>query len=143
MKHVFMVFAVAIFFFGIAMAATSQDATDLHETAQAGAKQGTGIIAKIDPQSRSMTIRDFTLSSNAPEPTGSPNEPADQQNNADAAKSTKVFKYSEHTNFASTSPEQMNGRMSDLQVGDSVSLQIDEQNNILRIEEIAPPQNQQ
>jgi Cu/Ag efflux protein CusF len=143
MKHVFMVFAVAIFFFSIAMAATSQDATGLHETAQAGATQGTGIIAKIDPQSHSMTIRDFTLSSNAPEPTGSPNETADQQKNAGAAKSTKVFKYSEHTNFASTNPEQMNGRMSDLQVGDSVSLQIDEQNNILRIEEIAPPQNQQ
>ena len=142
MKHVFMVFAVAIFVFGTAMAATSQDATGLHETAQAGAKQGTGIIAKIDPKSRTMTIRDFSLSSNASEPTGSPNESADQQN-ADSAKSTKVFKYSEHTNFASTSPEQMNGRMSDLQVGDSVSLQVDEQNNILRIEEVAPPQNQQ
>jgi Cu/Ag efflux protein CusF len=141
MKHVFMVFAAAILMFGVAMAASSQNAIGLNETAQAGAIQGTGVIAKIDPKSRTMTIRDFTLSSNAPEPTGSPNEPADQQN-ADSAKSTKVFKYSEHTNFASTNPEQMNGRMSDLQVGDSVMVQVDDQNNLLRIEEIAAPPQQ-
>lgn len=142
MKHVFMVFAAAILVFCVAMAASSQTATGLNETAQAGVKQGTGVIAKIDPKSRSMTIRDFTLSSNPPEPTGSPNEPADQPNANSAAKSTQVFKYSEHTNFASTSPEQMNGRMSDLQVGDSVMLQVDDQNNILRIEEIAAPPQQ-
>lgn len=142
MKHVFMVFAVAILVFGVAMAASSQGMAGLNETAQAGAKQGTGVIAKIDPKSRTMTISDFSFSSNAPEPTGSPNEPADQQK-AESAKSTKVFKYSEHTSFASTTPEQMNGRMSDLQVGDSVSLQVDDQNNILRIEEIASQQNQQ
>jgi len=139
MKHVFMVLAAAILVFSVAMAASSQGMTGLNESAQAGAKQGTGVIAKIDPKSRTMTIRDFSLSSNAPEPTGSPNAPADQQN-AESAKATKVFKYSEHTNFASTTPEQMNGRMSDLQVGDSVSLQVDDQNNILRIEEIAPQQ---
>jgi len=142
MKHVFMVLAVAILVFGVAMAASSQGMTALNETAQANAKHGTGVIAKIDPKSRTMTISDFTLSSNPSEPTGSPNPAADQQN-AESAKATKVFKYSEHTNFASTSPEQMNGRMSDLQVGDSVSLQVDDQNNILRIEEIAPQQNQQ
>jgi Cu/Ag efflux protein CusF len=142
MKHVFMVFAVAILVFGVAMAASSQGVSGLNETAQAGAKHGTGVIAKIDPKTRTMTINDFTLSSNQPEPTGSPNAPAEQPSTG-SAKATQVFKYSEHTNFASTSPEQMNGRMSDLQVGDSVSLQVDEQNNILRIEEIAPLQNQQ
>jgi Cu/Ag efflux protein CusF len=143
MKHVFMVLGIVVLVFGITMSASSQGMTGLNETAQAGAKQGTGVIAKIDPKTRTMTIRDFTMSSNSTEPTGSPNEPADQQN-ADSQKTTKVFKYSEHTNFASTSPEQMNGRMSDLQVGDAVSLQIDDQNNILRIEEVAAqPQNQQ
>lgn len=141
MKHVFMVLAVAILVFGVAMAASSQGMAGLNETAQAGAKQGTGVIAKIDPKSRTMTISDFSFSSTS-EPTGSPNETADQQK-AESAKSTKVFKYSEHTSFASTTPEQMNGRMSDLQVGDSVSLQVDDQNNILRIEEIASQQNQQ
>jgi Cu/Ag efflux protein CusF len=141
MKHVFMVFAVAILLFGVAIVASSQNATGLHETAQAGAKQGTGVIAKIDAKSRTMTIRDFSLSSNSAEPTGTPNESADQQN-TNSTKTTKVFKYSEHTNFASTTPEQMNGRMSDLQVGDSVSLQVDDQNNILRIEEIASPPQQ-
>ena len=110
---------------------------------KSNAIQATGVIAKIDPQSRTITVSDFALSSNSPEPTGSPNAPADQTN-ADSAKTTKVLKYSEHTNFASTNPEQMNGRMSDLQVGDSVSLQVDNQNSILRIEEISsPPQNQQ
>ena len=142
MKHVFMVFALAVLVFGIAATASSQGMTGLNETAQANAKHGTGVIVKIDPQSRSMTIRDFSLTSGAPELTGSPNAPADQPN-AESAKATKVFKYSEHTNFASTSPEQMNGRMSDLQVGDTVTLQVDDQNNILRIEEIAPQQNQQ
>jgi Cu/Ag efflux protein CusF len=139
MKHVFMVLAAAILVFSLTMAVSAQGMTGINETAQAGAKQGTGVIAKIDPKSRTMTIRDFSLSSNTTEPTGSPNAPADQQN-AESAKATKVFKYSEHTNFASTSPEQMNGRMSDLQVGDSVSLQVDDQNNILRIEEVAPQQ---
>jgi Cu/Ag efflux protein CusF len=142
MKHVFMVLAVAVLVFAVAMVASSQDLTGLKDSAQANSHQGTGVIAKIDPKSRTMTITDFTPSSNAPEPTGSPNAATDQQN-ADSAKATKVFKYSQHTNFASTTPEQMNGRMSDLQVGDSVSLQIDDQNNILRIEEIAPQQNQQ
>ncbi len=143
MKHVFMFFVAAILIFGIAMAASAQSATGLNESSQSNAKQATGVIAKIDPQSRTITINDFAVSSNSLEPTGSPNAPADQTN-ADGAKSTKVLKYSEHTNFASTNPEQMNGRMSDLQVGDSVMLQVDNQNNILRIEEItSPPQNQQ
>jgi Cu/Ag efflux protein CusF len=143
MKHVFMVFAAAILIFGVAIAAGAQSATGLNESSQSNGIQATGVIAKIDPQSRTITIKDFAMSANAPEPTGSPNEPADQAQ-ADSAKTTKVLKYSEHTNFASTTPEQMNGRMSDLQVGDSVMLQVDNQNNILRIEEMAsPPQNQQ
>jgi Cu/Ag efflux protein CusF len=143
MKHVFMVFAAAILIFGVAMAASAQSATGLNESSQSNGIQATGVIVKIDPQSRTITIGDFAVSSNSPEPTGSPNAPADQPN-ADSAETTQVLKYSEHTNFASTNPEQMNGRMSDLQVGDSVMLQVDNQNNILRIEEInSPPQNQQ
>lgn len=141
MKHVFMVFGAAILIFGIAMAVSAQSASGLNESSQSNAIQATGVIAKIDPQTRTITVSDFALSSNSPEPTGSPNAPADQTN-ADSAKTTKVLKYSEHTNFASTNPEQMNGRMSDLQVGDPVSLQVDNQNSILRIEEISsPPQN--
>jgi hypothetical protein len=143
MKHVFMVFFAAILIFGVAMAASAQSATGLNELSQSNGQQATGVIAKIDPQSRTITIKDFAVSSNSPEPTGSPNPPADQAN-VDSANSTKVLKYSAHTNFASTNPEQMNGRMSDLQIGDSVVLQVDNQNHILRIEEIAsPPQNQQ
>jgi Cu/Ag efflux protein CusF len=143
MKHVFMVFFAAILVFGVAMAASAQSASGLNESSQSNGEQATGVIVKIDPQSRTITIKDFAVSSNAPEPTGSPNAPADQAN-VDPAQTTKVLKYSEHTNFASTNPEQMNGRMSDLQIGDSVTLQVDNQNNILRIEEIAsPPQNQQ
>ena len=140
MKHVFMVFSAAILIIGIAMAANAQSASGLNESSQSNGEQATGVIAKIDPQSQTITIKDFAMSSNSPEPTGSPNPPADQ--NTDTATTTKVLKYSAHTNFASTNPEQMNGRMSDLQIGDSVMLQVDNQNNILRIEEIAsPPQN--
>ncbi|MCI0445934.1 hypothetical protein L0244_04250 [bacterium] len=141
MKHVFMVFSAAILIFGIAMAVSAQSATGLNESNQSNGVQATGVIAKIDPQSRTITIKDFAMSSNSPEPTGSPNAPADQAN-TDAAKTTKVLRYSEHTNFASTNPEQMNGRMSDLQIGDSVMLQIHNQNNILRIEEITSPPQQ-
>lgn len=142
MKHVFMVFAAAILVCGLALAANAQSVTGLNESTPSNVKQGTGIIAKIDPQTRSITLREFALSSNAPEPTGSPNPPADPTN-AESAKATKVLKYSEHTNFASTNPEQMNGRMSDLKVGDSVVVQVDDQNNILRIEEMpSPSQNQ-
>jgi Cu/Ag efflux protein CusF len=142
MRHVFMIFAAAILVFGVALAASAQSVTGLNESANSNAVQGTGIIAKIDPETRTITVQDFTLSSSASEPTGSPNPPA-EETAADSAETTKAFKYSEHTNFASTNPEQMTGAMSDLKVGDAVMLQVDNQNNILRIQEISSqPQNQ-
>jgi Cu/Ag efflux protein CusF len=141
MKHVFIVFAAAILVFCVAWSANAQNVTGLNPSSNSSSKRGTGVIAKIDPQSRTITVRDFSVNSNASEPTGNPNESADQTN-TDSAKSTQVFKYSQQTNFASITPEQMNGRMSDLQVGDSVSLEFDSQNNLVRIEEISSPPQQ-
>jgi hypothetical protein len=54
-----------------------------------------------------------------------------------ASGETKVFKYNERTNFASTNPESVDGRMSDLKVGDVVSVQFNDTDTIVRIEEVA------
>lgn len=143
MKRVFMIFGAAILICGIALAANAQTPTGLNTSTPSGAMEGTGTIAQIDPKERTITLRDYTVSSNSTELTESPNEPANDTKAESTNSDTKVFKYSERTNFASTNPEQMTGRMSDLKVGDVVVIQFDDQNNILRIEEkTAPPQNQ-
>lgn len=148
MKRLLMIFAGALLICGLAFAQTQQQTPPVTpDTGTAGSvvsskatpHQGTGTIAKIDPEKRTITVREFTISTaQMPENTGTPAEqPAPQAE-------TKEFTYDMHTNFASSNPESVDGRMSDLKVGDPVSIQFNDQNMIVRIEEIAaPPSSEQ
>jgi hypothetical protein len=145
MKRVLMIFAGALIVCGLAFAQTGQqtppatsDPSMTSATTQSPL-QGTGRIAKIDPEKRTITLSEFTMaatSETAPEAT------TDQPSAATGE--TKVFKYNERTNFASNNPESVDGRMSDLKVGDAVTIEVDQNNTIVRIEEmVASPPAQQ
>lgn len=92
-------------------------------------QEGTGRISKIDPNTRTITLQDFTMTSAIGEQT----DPAA----GSASGTSRELKYNERTSFASSNPEAVDGRMSDLKVGDAVSIQFDDQNTIVRIEEIS------
>ena len=138
MKRMLMIFAGALLVCGLAFAQTEQQtppsATNPGMTGATTATplQGTGRIDKIDPEKRTITISEFTTAAPPSEtaPEGTMSEPSATKGEL------KVFKYNEHTNFASTNPESVDGRMSDLKVGDAVSVQFDDNGTIVRIEEI-------
>jgi hypothetical protein len=147
MKRVLMIFAGALLVCGLAFAQTEQQQTPPTTTnpSMIGATtetplQGTGRIDKIDPQKRTITVSDFTTAA-------VPSETAPEETTSEPSATTgetKVFKYNERTNFASANPESVDGRMSDLKVGDVVMLEFDENNIIVRIEEmVASPSAQQ
>jgi hypothetical protein len=139
-----MIFAGALLICGLAFAQSQQQTPPVTPdtgvagsaaSSQATNHQGTGTISKIDPEKRTITLREFTLTNAAQTP-----EPGDTAAGQPAPQAeTKEFTYDMHTNFASTNPESVDGRMSDLKVGDTVSIQYNDQNTIVRIEEVAAP----
>ncbi len=148
MKRVLMIFAGALLVCGLAFAQTEQQPVPpaITDPGVAGAPaattlQGTGTITKIDPESRTITLSDFTTTT-APESANT--EPMPEGTEQSATKGeTKSLKYNERTNFASANPESVDGRMSDLKVGDVVSIQFNDSGLIVRIEEVAALQSSQ
>jgi Cu/Ag efflux protein CusF len=137
MKRMLMIFAGALLVCGLTFAQTEQQTPPsttnpgMTGATTATPLQGTGRISKIDPEKRTITISDFTTaappSEAAPEGTMEPSATKGEE---------KVFKYNQQTSFASTNPESVDGRMSDLKVGDAVNVQFDDNGTIVRIEEI-------
>jgi hypothetical protein len=138
MKRVLMILAGALLVCGLTFAQTDQQtppAAPELGASTATPLQGSGTITKIDPQSRTITLSDFRTAT-APE-SGSAEAMPEGVEQPAASGETKVFKYNERTNFASTNPESVDGRMSDLKVGDVVSVQFNDTDTIVRIEEVA------
>ena len=148
MKRVLMIFAGALLVCGLAFAQTDQQqpvpptSTDPSMGASAATTlQGTGTISKIDPESRTITLSDFTTTT-APESANIEQMPEGSEQSATKGE-TKTLKYNERTNFASANPEAVDGRMSDLKVGDVVSIQFNDSGIIVRIVEVAALQSSQ